>query len=264
MRLRLGLLILVLATGACLPDTVQLSYSVEEGTTVAYRMTARAEAEWDVGGPGRGSYEVGFDIEETITSDDEEGSVLVVEMIPIDAQENGLPSPGLERRSFSLRIGPNGEVLEVLQLDGIEASALDQEELAFIGTYRPPLPGTPVKLRDEWTGPRPIQIGSGPQEIETTGTLMGFTRDGARDLARIAFTGTSPLEWTTTLPQGEAQLTGEATTEGAALFDIGGGNLDEATSSTSGDFQVRVIPGNGEAPIAGTLHLDLELFVERV
>ena len=254
----------MLGTGACLTETVELSYSVQEDRTVAYRMTARAEAEWNVGGPGRGSYEVGFDIEETITSGDEDGSVLVVEMIPIDAQENGLPSPGLERRSFSLRIGSNGEVLEVLQLDGIEASALDQEELAFIGTYRPPLPSFPVKLRDEWTGPRPIQIGSGPQEIETTGTLIGFTRDGARELARIAFTGTSPLEWTTMLPQGEAQLTGEATTEGAALFDIGGGNLDEATSSTSGDFEVRVIPGNGEAPIAGTLHLDLELLVERV
>src|SRR5688500_19574035 len=103
----------MLATGACLPDTVELAYSVEEGTTVAYRMTARAEAEWNVGEPGRGSYEVGFDIEETVTSDDEEGSILVVEMIPIDAQENGLPSPGLERRSFSLRLGPDGEVIEV-------------------------------------------------------------------------------------------------------------------------------------------------------
>jgi hypothetical protein len=195
---------------------------------------------------------------------DDDGSVLVVEMVPIDAEENGLPSPGLERRSFSLRVGPEGDVLEVLQLDGIEASALDHDELAFIGTYRPPLPDGPVKLRDEWSDQRAIQLGSEIQEIETMGTLMGFSREGQSELARVAFTGTSPLEWITNLPQGEAQLTGIAATEGTAMFDMGAGNLDRATSSTRGDFQVRVIPGGGAAPITGTLRLDLELHVERV
>lgn len=257
-------LIIMMTIGACLPETVELAYSLEQGRTVTYRMTARAEAQWDVGGSGRGSYEVSFDIEESVTTVDDDESVLVVEMVPIDAEENGLPSPGLERRTFSLRVGPEGDVLEVLQLDGIEASALDHDELAFIGTYRPPLPDGPVKLREEWSDQRAIQLGSEIQEIETTGTLIGFSREGQSELARVAFTGTSPLEWITNLPQGEAQLTGSAATDGTALFDIGAGALDEATSSTRGDFQVRVIPGSGEAPIAGTLHLDLELQVERV
>jgi hypothetical protein len=207
---------------------------------------------------------VSFDIEETVSTVDADGSILLVEMVPTDTEENGLPSPGLERRSFSLLVGPDGEVLEVLQLDGIEASALDPDELAFIGTYRPPLPRLPVRLRDEWTDQRTIELSSGIQEIDRTGTLVGFARDGDGELARIAFTGTSPLEWITSLPQGQAQLTGDAATEGAALFDMGAGNLDEATSSTSGVFQVRVIPGGGAAPITGTLRLDLELTVERV
>lgn len=263
-KLRLLSLAIMVTVGACLPETVELAYSLEEGRTVTYRMTARAEAQWDVGGPGRGSYEVSFDIEESVTTVDADGSVLVVEMVPIDAEENGLPSPGLERRTFSLRVGPEGDVLEVLQLDGIEASALDHDELAFIGTYRPPLPDEPVKLRDDWSDHRAIQLGSEIQEIDTTGTLVGFARAGESDLARVAFTGTSPLEWITNLPQGEAQLTGTATTEGTAMFDIAAGALDRATSSTRGDFEVRVIPGGGEAPIDGTLRLDLELLVERV
>jgi len=258
------LLALALLTGACLPETVDLAYSFEEGSTVAYRMTARADARWDVGGRGSGSYEVSFEIEETITSVDDEGATLQVEMVPTETEEEGLPSPGLERRTFSLRVGPSGEVLEALQLDGIEASALGQDELAFIGTYRPALPREPVRLGDEWSDQRDIRFGTDIQAIESTGTLIGFAREGDEELARISFAGIGPLTWITDLPQGEAQLTGDAETTGVALFDIATGNLDEATSSTRGSFEVRVIPSTGLAPITGTLDLDLELTVERV
>lgn len=230
-----------------------------------YRITAHAEAEWDVAGRGRGSYDVSFDVTETVRSVEADGAVVVVEMIPIPAEsrEDGLPSPGLERRSFSLRLGTSGEVLEILQLDGIEASVLDHDELAFIGTYRPPLPGGTARLGDEWGDEGAIRLGSSFQQIETHGTLTGFNRSGDTNLALIEFTGRSPLEWFTGLPQGEAQLTGEASTNGTALLDIAAGSLDEATSSTRGDFTVRVLPGDGAAPITGTLRLDLALRVTR-
>lgn len=255
---------LLLVLVACRPDTVDLNYRFEEGSTQTYRMTAHAEAEWDLAGEGRGSYDVSFDVTETIESIGPEGSIVVVEMVPTGARESGLPSPGLERRSFSLRLGTNGEVLEVLELDDIEASDLDQDELAFIGTYRPPLPEADVALGDGWTQARQIQLGTSFQEIETEGELTGFRRDGQVRLARFGFAGDGPLEWMTVLPQGQAELTGEASTSGTALFDIEGGSLQEATSSTRGDFNVRVLPGDGEAPIDGTLRLDLELTVERL
>jgi hypothetical protein len=258
----LPLLLLV----ACLPDTVELSYRFEEGATQMYRMTAHAEASWDVAGRGHGSYDVSFEVNETVQSVDEDGAVVVVKMIPDteEAKESGLPSPGLEQRTFSLRLGPNGEVLEVLQLDGIRASVLDHDELAFIGTYRPPLPKGKVRLQDEWSDEREVLLGSTLQQIERTATLSGFRADGGSDLALIRFTGRSPLEWITSLPQGDAQLTGEASTRGRASFDIDGGSLDGASSTTTGRFDVRVLPGEGAAPIAGTLRLDLELRVTRV
>ena len=252
--------------GACRPDAVEIAYRFEEGQTSSYRITAQAHAQWNIGEPGAGSYEVGFEVEETVTSADNDGAVVDVEMIPIpeSTREDGLPSPGLESRSFSLRLGPNGEVLEVLQLDGIEASVLDQDQLAFIGTYRPPLPPEPARLRDEWSDERRIRVGSTVRQIDTTGTLIGFRRDGDLRLARIEFTGRGPLEWVTTLPQGEAQLTGEADTSGNGLVDIDAGTIVEATSSTRGDFDVRVVPPGGKAPITGILHLDLRLTVERL
>lgn len=255
---------LLLFLVACRPDSVDLNYRFEEGGTHTYRMTAHAEAEWDLAGEGRGSYDVSFDVTETIESVGPDGSIVVVEMVPTGAQESGLPSPGLERRSFSLRLGTDGEVLEVLEVDDIEASDLNQDELAFIGTYRPPLPEEDVALGDEWTQARQIQLGTSFQELDTEGELTGFRRDGSVRLARFGFAGNGPLEWMTGLPQGQAQLTGEASTSGTALFDIGSGSLKEATSSTSGNFSVRVLPGDGEAPIDGTLSLNLELMVERL
>ena len=249
---------------ACRPDSVDLVYDFDEGTTQTFRMTAHAEAEWDIAGRGKGSYDVSFDVTETVESADESGSVVVVEMVPTGAEERGLPSPGLERRSFSIRLGPNGEVLEVLRLDDVAANDLEQDELAFIGTYRPPLPETDVALGDDWSQERQIQLGEEFREIQTTGELTGFRRVGSDRLARIDFTGRSPLGWVTALPQGRASLTGDASTLGTALFNIGSGSLEEATSSTRGEFSVRVLPEDGEAPIVGTLRLDLELTVERV
>lgn len=263
------LLVLGLVVGgssACRPDAVEIAYRFEIGQTISYRMTARAEAQWDIGEPGAGSYQVAFEVTETVRSTDRDGAVVDVEMIPIpeDTREDGLPSPGLERRSFSLRLGEDGEVSEVLQLDGIEASVLDQDQLAFIGTYRPPLPPGPARLRDVWSDERRIRVGSSVRQIDTEGMLVGFRRDGDLRLARIEFTGRGPLEWVTTLPQGEAQLSGDAATAGTGLVDIDAGTIIEATSSTLGDFDVRVVPPGGLAPITGILHLDLRLSVERL
>lgn len=248
---------------ACLPNTVDLRYVFEEGTTTVYSMTARADASWDVRGAGRGSYEVGFEVTETVTQVDDDGAVVQVEMVPTGAEERGLPSPGLERRSFSLRLGPQGEVTEILQLDGVRAVALDEDELAFIGTYRPSLPREPVTLRDEWSESREIRMGTDTQGIDTTGRLVALRRDDGRDLAEVVFSGNGPLRWITALPQGEAELSGEATTLGRGLFEIDRGLLDSATSRTTGRFDVRVVPGAGQAPITGVLRLDLALEVER-
>jgi hypothetical protein len=256
----------LLTAAACRSDAVEIAYRFEEGRTTSYRMTATARAEWDIEEPGEGSYEVGFDVEETVRSVDSDGAVVEVEMNPVPArtEERGLPSPGLERRTFSLRLDPHGQVTEVLEVGGVAARVLDQEQLAFIGTYRPPLATGEVRLRDRWTNEGEIRVGSTFRQIVTTGTLVGFRRDGERRLASIEFTGAGPLEWTTALPQGSAQLIGEATTDGSGLIDIDDGTIVEAASSTRGGFDVRLVPPGGRAPITGTLQLDLRVLVERL
>jgi hypothetical protein len=260
---RLGLASLLLLASACRPDQLDLRYRFTADDFLTYRLTAEADAFWDIGTPGAGSYSVTFRVSERIVSTDESGVVVAVTMEPEEVTEAGLPSPGSEDRSFTLRVGLNGEVKEVIQVDGVPATALDHDELAFIGTYRPPLPIDPVELHESWRARQEVTLAVLSQELETEGRLLGLRREDNR-LAEIGYDGTGPLTWETTLPQGDAKLTGTTTTEGRALFDIDGGYLRAASSTTSGDFDVRVSPTSGNVPITGTLHLDLDLDLERL
>lgn len=264
---RLVLVAVLFATVGCRPDTVDLTYRYPPDSTITYRMHALASASWDIGGRGRGSYDVTFEVTETVESDEAGEDVIVsVVMVPDPERvhERGLPSPGTTERSFALRIGKNGEVLEVLEVDGVPAEALDPDELAFIGTYRPPLPIDRVRLHDTWRSERAVELDAVFQQVVTTGELEGLRRDADGKIAELTYSGEGPLVWTTTLPQGEAELTGSGTTSSTAVLDIHGGSLRSATSTTQGEFEVRVDPGGGRAPIVGTLELDLDLTLERL
>jgi hypothetical protein len=253
------LLILV----GCRPDTVELGYRFVPGRELTYRLVASARAFWDIGGTARGSYRVIFDVVEKVGSVDADGAILSVEMTPIDVEEVLLPSPGAEQRSFALLAGLDGQVIDVLQVDGIEARDLEPDQLLFIGTYRPPLPADPVSLSDRWSSQQELGGRSIFQQIETHGTLESLNRDEEGDYAELSYDGDGPLVWTTTLPQGAAELTGSTHTQTSAIFDLDGGFLRSAQSSTTGNFEVRVVPEGGDAPIRGTLRLELDLELER-
>lgn len=262
--LLLPLLVLTLIAAACRSDTVELAYRLDAENVRTYTMTARAEASWDIGERGEGSYEVTFEVTEAVRSVDATGAVVAVVMSPTEVTEDGLPSPGPGERSFTLRVSPGGEVLEVLEVDGVSAEALEPEELAFIGTYRPPLPEREVRLLDTWSSDQELVSGSVFQQVSATGQLVALDIDHGDPVALLSFDGEGPLGWTTMLPQGEAELTGTASTNNEVQLDIEDGQLDTSDSVTRGSFDVRIAPGAGEAPITGTLDLDLHLFLRRI
>jgi len=251
------------AFAACRPDTVDLTYRFDPAATLSYRMVANARAQWDIGGFGEGSYRVVFDVAERVLSVGEDGVEVSVVMTPVEVDESGLPSPGAATRSFDLRLGLTGEVLDVLEVDGVED--IDPEERAFIGTYRPPLPEDPVSLLDTWRAEQQLQLASVFQQIAIEGELEELRRDDEGKVAELSYSGEGPLVWTTSLPQGAAELTGSARVSTDALFDIEGGFLREATSSTEGNFEVRIVrEGEERVPITGRLHLDLDVALERI
>jgi hypothetical protein len=260
--LRCALITVLVAAPACRPHELDLTYQFTPEDFLTYRLTAAADAVWDIGTSGTGSYRVTFDVSERIVSSDENGAVVAVTMQPVDVTEEGLPSPGSEDRTFTLRVGPSGGVREVIEVDGVPAASLDHDELAFIGTYRPPLPLDPIELHGRWEARQALTLDVVSQELAIEGRLLGLRREDHR-LAELGYSGEGPLTWETTLPQGDATLSGSTTTDGSAVFDIDDGALRSASSTTRGDFDVRVTPTTGNVPITGTLHLDLELHVVR-
>lgn len=225
-------------------------------------MRARAEAAWDIGGPGRGSYRVAFEITETITSASDDRATVRIEMVPVSFEEDGLPSPGAARRTFELELGSKGEVIEVLEVDGVPASLLDPDQLAFLGTYRPPLPAERARIAETWQSEQQLELVGSFQQLVTIGTLTGLDRDEDGAIARLAYTGRGPLIRSLVLPQGDARLTGSADSTARAVFDISRGELRRATSTTTGSFDVRIVSSRSDAPVTGSLELTLDLTIE--
>jgi hypothetical protein len=253
----------LVALASCRPDTVDLVYRFDPSVALRYRMVADANAQWDIGGVGEGSYRVVFEVVERVVAVGDEDVEVTVVMTPIEVDEAGLPSPGAATRSFALRLALTGEVLEVLEVDGVED--IDPDERAFIGTYRPPLPDAPVSLSDTWRAEQQLQLASVFQQIAIEGQLEGLRRDDEGKVAELTYSGDGPLLWTTSLPQGAAELTGSARVDTEALLDIERGFLREATSSTEGNFEVRIVrEGEERVPITGRLHLDLDVTLEHI
>lgn len=244
---------------SCRPDTVELAYRFERGTSLSYVMTADASSSWTIGGSsGSGSYRVVLHVRETVEEADEDSALVRVTMTPIDIEEDGLPSPGSEERSFVLRAGRHGEVLEVLEVGGVPATDLDPDELAFIGTYRPPLPLEPVGLGGSWDAEQEVRLGQVFQQVVTIGEVDRLSLSDGAPAAHLEYDGEGPLEWTTSLTQGDAQLTGSSTTRTTAILDLDRGVLQRAVSRTNGLFEVEVVT-SGDVTITGTLELELRL-----
>lgn len=254
--------VMLILLGACSPGAVDLTYRYVDGEEHVYVMTVNASSEWDIGGAGAGSYRAVFEITETILEERPDGHEVEVTMHPVEIEEDGLPAPGTADRTFTLVVGSNGEVEDVVDVDGVPAIELDPDELGFIGTYRPPLPLEGVEVDDTWRSSQEVQLGQVFQQVATTGRLKALAEDEAGSLASLSYEGGGPLVWTTALPQGNAEMTGSADTTTDAILEVDNGLLRSAVSKTDGRFEVRVLPEDG-LPITGTLNLTLELSIER-
>ena len=256
--LRAGALAL-LVLAACRPDTVDLAYRFAEGQR-QYRLTADIESRWDIGDSGGGACHVELDVVENVREENGGTAVLEVTMEPVEVEEDGLACP--RGGGFTLEIDRSGRVSAVLEVDGVDAAEIAEEESAFIGTYRPTLPGEPVGLGDVWESQPQRAVGSLAQ-LATQGELDALYRDDDGPVAELSYRGAGPLQWVTELPQGTAGLGGSAEIRSTAKFDIDRGVLVSASSVLRGDFDVRVQPSSGgSTPLTGTLSLELELEVE--
>jgi hypothetical protein len=261
-RLAAAFLVLVGIATACRPDTVELVYRFEPGREFRYTLTARGRVDYQfTTTTGSGDYLAVFDVTETVESVEDDDAVVSVSMTPVRSEENGLQSPAGEELSFRSRIGPNGEVLEVLELNGVPAAELGPEQIALIGTMRPKLPLEAETIGATWDAGQEFPLPSTFSEVTTRGELEGLAVDSEGRVAEIGFSGGGPLSGTITIAGGNAELTGALEVRGDAVLDVDGGFLRSATTRNAGDFQARLVPLN-EAPLSGAIHLELDIDLE--
>ena len=105
---------------------------------------------------------------------------------------------------------------------------------------------------------------SSPRIASSMSGLADVERTPTTTLAALSYAGGAPLVWTTSLGEGVAQMSGTADTEARAIFDVRRGRLNQATSSTSGSFDVRVAPQGEQGPLSGRLNLELDLRLRRL
>ncbi len=262
-RVHAGLLALSLIFVACRPDTIVLTYRYAVGETHSASLTATALAGWTFsdGTRGHGTYRMTAEVEETVRSVDADGAILDVLIRPDEITEQNLSSPGSEVRAFSLRVDATGRVVRVLSVGGSPAIDLTPEETAFIGSFRPLLPAGEVEVGEDWQA-RGTAGASMFDQSTTVGALTGLDRIDGTPCARIATSVDGPAVWRTTLPQGDASLTGTVSSSGTALMDLDRGRLREARIEVNGSFEVRIAqPDRSEQPLAGVLDLSLQIEV---
>jgi hypothetical protein len=259
------LLVAVIGAAGCssAPEPVELAYTYAPSQPSRYTLEARAHADWDIGGRGVGSYRATYAVREDVESTDAEGAILSVEMRPREISEDNLPAPARRATSFRLRIGRDGSVREVLDMNGTPAAAMAPDELVFLGTFRPPLPGDSVRPGDTWRAASTIGVSAVFRQIVTRGSLQDVERTPSSTLAALSYEGGAPLVWSTSLGDALAEMSGSADTRGRAIFDVDRGRLDHATSSTKAVFDVRVLPRGSRPPLTGDLELQLELRLTR-
>lgn len=256
-----ALVITALAATACRPDAVELAYRFPAGSTLAYEMVSTVHANWDIGTEGEGSYRVAFDVTEEVISVDEQGAVVSLDLTRTEVEEDNFTPPA--DSSFTVRVDQHGAVLEVIEVDGVAANLLEPEQRSLILTYRPLVAVEPVRLHEEWDALQEFE-GAEFEQLKLVGRLEKLDRDDQGDFAGLSYTGSGPLIGSRELPEGDAELTGSTSTAGEAIVDLSDGILRTASSSTTYEFDVNVIPEDAANPIAGTLEIEQDLELKKV
>lgn len=268
-------LILLVATG-CADDSVELSYSLEPGRLLQYRLTLDATVLRTLEGETReqsvqATFLAGQQIEEPLPGGGASASFsLRPESLVVDGQT---VDPG-EAQEFEVDLGPDGRVVAIAQPaepaepptdeDGTEAvAALGIERL--LPRLRPVLPGEPVRTGEVWSSSTRFTDEDGQFSLALDSRLARLGTENGYRAAMVRTSYVSPVDRRETFVNAVAEVQG--TDEGVqqAWFSLEG-FLIRSVGDSVGRYRVTFRPPGGEAglaPVQGALdvrlHTELEL-----
>jgi hypothetical protein len=263
-----ALLLAALSLGACTDDRVSLAYGLVPGRRFEYRLLLRAEVDRTLEGITRSQHvEATFRASQAIIERLEDGGAraeitLVPESLEVEGKEVE-PGPGQE---FSVRLGPDGRVVDIGEPTG-EA----REELAPVGLerllprLRPVLPGTEVAAGDTWSSETDFDDAGGSFSLSTESRLAELGVVGGYPAALVRTTYESPVNRRETFANALADLVGTDVGAQQAWFSLDGFLL-RARGDSVGTYRITFRPPEAElgvTPVEGALvvrlHTEMDL-----
>jgi hypothetical protein len=246
-------LALVIAAGACRPDTVTFGYRPEDGARHRYRVTVEASAVTRIGdrAPRRtsSSFVLGA-THEVVDSDD--GGVTV---------EVTLRARGEEPQRLRVRLDRAGQLSRVEAVEGVPAARLGQVGIAeiFPASAGAP-PRRPLAPGDRWDIDEALALpGARSARLTGTGRLATLGIVHGRKVATVESSLRLPVRG---LPEGTATsggavLDGTQTTASRTTYALDDGVVESSTATTRSRLRVLLSPPAGtEAPaLTGTVEV---------
>ena len=274
MRRAVPFLVLVtLVLAACGTDTVGLSYRLQEGRRLQYRLRLEADVDRALEGETReqrveAAFRLGQEVLETMP---EGGARARMSLTPVSLVVDGQGGDVGPSQEFIVTLGPRGEIVALE-----DATGMAPEPLELVGIERllprlqPVLPGDSVELGDRWTSETDLSDEDGTFSLEARSRLDRLGRTGGSDSALVRTTYTSPVDRQEPFANAVADLAGRDIGTQEAWFALDG-FLIRSSGDSVGRYRVTFRPpqdAGGLTPVDGRLevrlHTELELVESRV
>ncbi|MBV8980116.1 MAG: hypothetical protein JO086_04380, partial [Acidimicrobiia bacterium] len=126
-------------------------------------------------------------------------------------------------------------------------------------------PARPLAAGEQWTIDDHLTLaGSAPARLRGSGRLESFGVIGGRKVASIRSSTRLPVSTQSPLSGGQLALQGVESTLSNATRELADGAVEEASSTTTGNYQVTLTPGDQGPPVTGTLTIEVRSKTERV
>ena len=267
-RLAGSLLLLLLVVPACRDDRVPLSYGLDPGRRLEYRLGLLADVSRTLSGSTRhevvrAEFRATQEIQETLPG----GGVRTdLSLVPVSLEVNGRAVDPGAAQEFTVELGPDGRVVAIERTGGQAGEALEPVGLdRLLPRLRPVLPGRVVAPGEEWRSHTTFPEEDGTFSLATESRLQRLGIVAGREAALVRTTYVSPVTRTEELANAMADLSGRDVGAQEAWFALEGFLL-RATGDSVGRYRITFRPPESRpdaAPVEGflvvRLHTEMHL-----
>lgn len=257
------LILAALLLSACADHRISLSYGIEAGRRLDYRLVLRADITRTLADEITNQrVEATFQAGQEILGPLPGGAARArMTLDPVSLKVDGAVVNVGPGQGFLVILGPDGRVTRIQE----EEEGTPEEALAPVGVerllprLRPVLPGGRVATGDTWGSDVRFTDDEGTFSLEARSRLAGLGEVEGHRAALVRTTYVSPVDRKEAFPNAVADLAGRDVGTQAAWFALDG-FLVRAVGDSVGRYAVTFTPPGGEgglAPVPGTLRVRL-------